>query len=163
MFTLKRFSLYFSPYNFYWLITVQLVLFCLVALCLSGELEGQGQALQTGGQSVFFFFCLKTQILVLYTKQLFWYFVQIASQLPNPPRVSKSCNHAITQLRKIFKSVRKLWTNERKPGKSGTKFHVFGTSWQSFSSFTCFYVIFNACFCAKFSSRAFSLHKIISF
>ena len=33
-------------------------------------------------------------------------------------RVSKSCNHAITRLRKIFENLRKFWTNERETGKT---------------------------------------------
>ena len=35
-------------------------------------------------------------------------------------RVSKSCNHAIKQLRKIFENLRKFRTNKRQPGKTGT-------------------------------------------
>ena len=38
------------------------------------------------------------------------------------PRVSKSCNHAITRLRKIFENLRKFWTNERETKKNGTNF-----------------------------------------
>ena len=40
-------------------------------------------------------------------------------------RVSKSWNHAITQLRKIFENLRKFWTNEPKTGKTGTNFMYF--------------------------------------
>ena len=37
-------------------------------------------------------------------------------------RVSKIFNHAITQLRKLFKNLRKFWTNECETGKTGTNF-----------------------------------------
>ena len=47
-------------------------------------------------------------------------------------RVYKSCNHAITQLPKIFENLRKIfenlckfWTNERKTGRTGTNFMFF--------------------------------------
>ena len=36
-----------------------------------------------------------------------------------PPRVSKSCNHAITQLCKILEDLCKVWTNEHKTVKTG--------------------------------------------
>ena len=39
--------------------------------------------------------------------------------LQNPiyiSRLSKSCNQAITQLRKVFENLRKFWTKERKTG-----------------------------------------------
>ena len=35
-------------------------------------------------------------------------------------RVSESCNHAITRLRKILENLRKFWNNERKKGKNVT-------------------------------------------
>ena len=37
----------------------------------------------------------------------------------NSGRVSESCNHVITQLRKIIENLRKLWNNERETGKTG--------------------------------------------
>ena len=37
-------------------------------------------------------------------------------------RVSKSCNHAITRLPKIFENLRNFLTNERETGKNGTNF-----------------------------------------
>ena len=37
-------------------------------------------------------------------------------------RVSKSCNHAITWLRKIFENLRKFWNNARKTRKNSTNF-----------------------------------------
>ena len=40
----------------------------------------------------------------------------------SPVRVSKSCNHTIIWLRKIFENLCKFWTNERKTGKKGTNF-----------------------------------------
>ena len=52
-------------------------------------------------------------------------------------RVSKSCNHAITQMRKIFENKRKCWTNERKTGKTGINFMSWSAFLQSFSGFTC--------------------------
>ena len=39
-----------------------------------------------------------------------------------PAIVSKTCNHAITQLCKIFKDMLKFWSNERETGKTGTNF-----------------------------------------
>ena len=38
------------------------------------------------------------------------------------PRVSKSCNHAITQLRKMSENLRKSLAKERKTGKTGINF-----------------------------------------
>ena len=35
----------------------------------------------------------------------------------NTGRVSKSCNHAVTRLRKIFERLHKFWTNKRKTGE----------------------------------------------
>ena len=46
-----------------------------------------------------------------------WITYSIAEQCK--PRVFKRCNHAITQLRKIFVNLRKFKTNERQPGKTG--------------------------------------------
>ena len=37
-------------------------------------------------------------------------------------RVSKSCNHAITQLHKILNNLRKFWNNECKTRKTNTNF-----------------------------------------
>ena len=37
-------------------------------------------------------------------------------------RVSKSCNHAITRLCKIFENLPKFWTNEAETGKTGNHF-----------------------------------------
>ena len=49
--------------------------------------------------------------------------MQIPLDQRNPPQpensVSKSCNHAISQLRTIFENLRKLLANERKTGKNG--------------------------------------------
>ena len=37
-------------------------------------------------------------------------------------RFSKSCNHAITQLGKLFENLRKFWTDERETRTTGTNF-----------------------------------------
>ena len=74
-------------------------------------------------------------------------------------RVSKSFNHAITQLRKIFDNMRKIWTS----GQTCTNVmyfshfdHIFLVSHVSF-------VIFNTFLCVKFSIRAYRLHDRVCF
>ena len=69
-------------------------------------------------------------------------------------RVSKMCNNAITRVCKIFVNLRKMLTNKRKKRELTPLvclvLHVF-------------YFIFNACFCAKFSLRAFDHAKEFAF
>ena len=64
----------------------------------------------------FFKICLATQGV--------WWFLwnQRACLINEGHRVSKSCNHVITRLRKIFENVLKIWTSERETGKSGPNF-----------------------------------------
>ena len=49
-------------------------------------------------------------------------------QIIGDTRVPKSCNHAITQLRKIFEKLRKSWTKEQEK-KNWHEFHVFVITW----------------------------------
>ena len=85
-------------------------------------------------------------------------------QIVHIARVSKICNHAILWLCKIFGKMWKFLTKECKAGKTGTYFMYLSQSdTVIFFSFTCFYVIFNACFCAKFSISAFWLRKRLHF
>ena len=67
-------------------------------------------------------------------------------------RVSKSCNHAITQMRKIFENKRKCWTNERKTGKTGINFMSWSAFYKVFLVLHVFWLRKQICFynCAKY-------------
>ena len=67
-------------------------------------------------------------------------------------RVSKSCNHAIIWLRKLFMNLRKFWTKNQNR-KNWHQFCVFDPNWKLFlvSHVLCH---FNACFSANFSISA---------
>ena len=69
-------------------------------------------------------------------------------------RVSKSCNHAITRLRKIFDFCAYLGLRNANQEKLAQMFYIYH-NFTIFSTFTCFYVIFYAGFCAKLSISAF--------
>ena len=71
-------------------------------------------------------------------------------------RVSKSCNHAITWLRKIFKNLRKFSANERETGKTIT-------IWQGLSSFTCFMSFLLHVFAQNFQSDHIDCAKEFAF
>ena len=49
-----------------------------------------------------------------------------------PRRVSKSFNHAIIWLRKLFDNLRNFWTKECKTGINDTKFMYFLAIWNVF-------------------------------
>ena len=74
-------------------------------------------------------------------------------------RESKSCNHAIAQLHKIFENLRKFWTNERKTGKTGTNFMYLS----QFDKVFCCLVAHVLSNFIKLSIRAFWLRKRICF
>ena len=62
-------------------------------------------------------------------------------------RVSKSCNHAITRLCKIYENLRKCLTNKRETVKNCTNFMYLS---HFFLLFHIFLYPFYACFCAFF-------------
>ena len=47
-------------------------------------------------------------------------------------RISKSCNNAMTQLRKIFENLHNFWANERETRKNGTKFIYLSKFYKAF-------------------------------
>ena len=75
-------------------------------------------------------------------------------------RVSKSWNHAITQLRKIFENLCTLWTNNRETGKTDT---IFMYRSQFDKVFPVSHVFLNSYFRAKFKVKEFWVSKRISF
>ena len=55
------------------------------------------------------------------------------------------CNHAITQLRKIFENLREFWANERETGKTANNFMYLSQFDKVFLVSHVCDVIFNAC------------------
>ena len=82
-------------------------------------------------------------------------------------RVSKSCNNAITRLRKMSENLRKMSENlrkslakERKTGRTGITF-MFVSQLDNFNDLQRFFGIFYACLCGTFLNRKFRVCKIV--
>ena len=78
-------------------------------------------------------------------------------------RVSKSCNHTITRLRKIFEKLRKIWTYGCQTGKTVTNFIYLSKFDKAFLVSHIFYVILTHVSAQNFQPEHFDCAKEFAF